>query len=42
MAKLAIKNDNIKQLTLLPLLLDKLVPENHFVRVVDAFVDHLI
>ncbi len=41
MAKLAIKNDSRKQLTLLPPSLDELVPENHFVRVVDAVVDQL-
>jgi transposase len=41
MAKLAIKNDSRKQLTHLPPSLDELVPENHFVRVVDAVVDQL-
>ncbi len=41
MAKLAIKNDNGKQLMLLPPSLDELVPQNHLVRVVDAVVEQL-
>ena len=41
MAKIAFKNDNQKQIQLLPPSLDELIPATHSVRVVDAVIESL-
>ena len=41
MAKIAFKNDNQKQILLLPPSLDELIPATHSVRVVDAVIESL-